>query len=139
MEIAGGIIAAILIAILISAVFYYGFSYTGPWGSFWTFFLVLLLIVWAASLWVEPVGPVYWGVAWVPLFFIGLIFALLLAAVPTYDTRPEEDVIIEEEVAEPSEIQRRREAEAASAAAIGWIFWAFIAILFLAVIIGYAV
>lgn len=140
MEIFGGILAAIVIAVLISAIFYYGFSARGPWGSFWTFFLVLLLIVWAASLWTRPVGPVYWGVAWIPLFFIGLIFALLLAAIPTYDTTPEEEAIIDQEIlAEEPELARRREAEASSAAAVGWFFWLFIAILFFVAIIGYAV
>lgn len=139
MEYIGGIIAAIFIAILISAIFYYGFSARGPWGSFWTFFLILLLIIWAASLWTRPVGPVYWGIAWVPLFFIGLIFALLLAAVPTYGAPPEEEVTEEDLMVEDPEVERRREAEIGAAAAIGWLFWAFILILFTAVVAGYAV
>lgn len=139
METFGGVLAAILIAILISAIFYYGFSSRGPWGTFWTFFLVLLLIIWAASLWVRPVGPVYWGVAWVPLLFIGLIFALLLAAIPAYEPTPEEEIVDREIVVGDPETVRRREAEASSAAAIGWIFWLFITILFVAIIVGYAV
>ena len=141
MEFFGGILAAILVAILISAIFYYALKARGPWGSFWSFFLVLLLIIWAAELWVRPIGPVYWGIAWVPLFFIGLIFALLLAAVPTYDEdKPDEEVIIEEErMANSTNVNRRKEAEraAAGAAAIGWIFWVFIIILTVAIIIGY--
>lgn len=140
METFGGVLAAIFIAVLIAAIFYYGFSSRGPWGSFWTFFLVLLLVIWAASLWTRPVGPVYWGVAWVPLFFVGLIFALLLAAIPTADSTPEEEELVDREVVvEDPDIQRRREAEVASAAAIGWIFWVFILILFTAIIIGYVV
>jgi hypothetical protein len=139
MEIVGGVIAAILVAILISALFYYGLNARGPWGSFWTFFLALLLIVWAASLWVRPIGPVYWGVAWIPLIFIGIIFALLLAAVPTYDTRPYDGTrtdVREEIPADEAEIESRREAEA-TAAAVGWIFWTFVLILLIAIIIGY--
>ena len=140
MEIFGGILAAILVAILISAIFYYALKARGPWGSFWSFFLVLLLIIWAAELWVRPIGPVYWGIAWIPLFFIGLIFALLLAAIPTYDEDyPDEGVIEQERMANSTNINRRKEAEraAAGAAAIGWIFWVFIIILTVAIIIGY--
>lgn len=142
MEILGGILAAIVIAILISALFYFAFNARGPWGSLWTFFLVLLLVVWAASLWIRPIGPVYWGVSWVPLIFIGLIFALLLAAIPTYDDEtevrlPEEDVVIDETHPESrrTEIERRREA-AGAAVAVGWIFWTFIIFLLIAIFIG---
>ena len=136
MEIFGGILAAILVAILISALFYYAFNARGPWGSFWTFFLVLLLIIWAANVWVRPIGPVFWGVAWIPLFFIGLLFALLLAAIPTYDSRDEE-VLRRERPANEPELDRREESELAAATAVGWIFWTFIIILFIAIIIGY--
>lgn len=136
MEIFGGILAAILVAILISALFYYAFNARGPWGSFWTFFLVLLLIIWAANVWVRPIGPVFWGVAWIPLFFIGLLFALLLAAIPTYDSRDEE-VLRRERPANEPELGRREESELAAATAVGWIFWTFIIILFIAIIIGY--
>ena len=111
--------------------------------------LVLLLIVWAASIWTRPIGPVYWGVAWIPLFFIGLIFALLLAAIPTYDEDARTDIaearrrdadveVIEEEiVTDPAEIEARRDTDIAAAVAVGWIFWTFTIILFLAIIIGY--
>ncbi|MFD2515214.1 hypothetical protein ACFSRY_15175 [Pontibacter locisalis] len=75
-----GFIAVLLIAFIVGAVFYFLFKSKGPWGSFWTFFLVVLLGVSLAYVWVRPFGPVYWGVAFFPLLFIGLLFALLLAA-----------------------------------------------------------
>lgn len=143
MEIFGGILGTILVAILISALFYYAFNARGPWGSFWSFFLVLLLIIWAASLWVRPIGPVYWGVAWIPLFFVGLLFALLLAAIPTSDTR---DVIREDEIAEaererqvnPTEAERRRDINR-TAATVSGTFWILMVVLLLVIIVGYAV
>lgn len=143
MEIFGGILGTILVAILISALFYYAFNARGPWGSFWSFFLVLLLIIWAASLWVRPIGPVYWGVAWIPLFFVGLLFALLLAAIPTSDTR---DIIREDEIAEaererqvnPTEAERRRDINR-TAATVSGTFWILMVILLLVIIIGYMV
>ncbi|WP_128396984.1 hypothetical protein [Botryobacter ruber] len=75
-----GLIAVILIAFVIGALFYFVFRNRGPWGSFWTFFLVLFLGVYLAHIWVRPIGPVYWGVAFLPLLFVGLLIALLLAA-----------------------------------------------------------
>ena len=75
-----GFLAVLLISFIIGALFYFVFKNKGPWGSFWTFFLVLFLGIYLAYVWVRPVGPLYWGVALYPLLFIGLLFALLLAA-----------------------------------------------------------
>lgn len=133
METFGGILAAIIIAVLIAAIFYYGFNARGPWGSLWTFFLLLLLVVWAGSLWVRPVGLVFWGIAWVPLLFIGLAFALLIAAIPTYDTRIEEE-ISEEGALDETEIERRREADAA--VAVSWVFWILVLTLIIVIVAG---
>lgn len=64
------------------------------------FFLIFPLIL-AANAWITPYGPVYMGVSWVPIIFIGLTLALLLAAVSPrrskvtpvkLDDSPEEEV-----------------------------------------------
>lgn len=127
------IVGAIVVAIILTLLFFYGLSARGPWGSLWSFFLVILLTVWAASFWVEPVGPAYGGIAWVPLFFIGLIFALLLAAIPTTDqkgrSRLRSDVI--------GDVPEEEEREAKTAIAISTMFWVFIGLLLLAVAAGY--
>mgnify|MGYP005748569037 CR=1 FL=1 len=75
-----GFLAVLLISFVIGALFYFVLKNKGPWGSFWTFFVVLFLGVFLAYVWVRPVGPLYWGVALYPLVFIALLFALLLAA-----------------------------------------------------------
>lgn len=129
--------AAILIAVLLSALFYYAFNVRGPWGTFWTFFLVLLLTVWAASLWVDPVGPEFWGVAWIPLFFVGLLFALLLAAIPSdYGSTPTER---EAGLPEPSpeEVAESRKANR-TVAVVSGIFWLFMLILLIIIVAGYS-
>lgn len=130
----GGILAAIIIAALLAAAFYYGFKARGPWGSLWTFFLLLLLVIWAGSLWVRPVGPVFWGIAWLPLIFIGLAFALMLAAVPTYDRRVDEEV--PEESISPDEEQIERRKEVDSAVAVGWVFWILVLTLVIVIVAG---
>lgn len=45
------------------------------------FFLILFPLILAGSFWVTPFGPLVWGIAWVPIVAIGLILALLIAAV----------------------------------------------------------
>lgn len=137
MEAFGDVLGAIIIAIFISLIFYFALGVRGPWGTFWTFLLVLLFVIWAASLWVTPVGPVYWGIAWIPLLFVGLVFALLLAAIPT--SREEEiettrtDIDLSQE-----EIERRRDTNRRAATITGF-FWVFLLILLIAIIFGYMV
>lgn len=136
MDILGGILSVLLFAILISALFYYALKVRGPWGSFWVFFLILLLSIWAASLWIRPIGPTFYGVSWVPLFFIGLLIAILLAAIPTSETRPQEKVEQKKPVDE-SKMKRRRDLDR-SAGSVGWVFWLFVVILLVFIIVGYA-
>lgn len=127
------IVGAIIIAIIITLLFVFAFSARGPWGTAWSFFLVILLVVWASSLWIIPVGPVYWGVAWIPLFFIGILFALLLAAIPTSDSevRGRTRTDVNRDVTRPT----REEATAANALSV--VFWIFIGLMILAIFIGY--
>ena len=75
-----GILVTVLAAIIVSVLFYYVFKSTGPWESFWIFLLILVLAGLAAGLWITPVGPVIWGIAWVPTIMAIIIFALLLGA-----------------------------------------------------------
>ena len=118
-----GILFAIVIALLVGALFYYVFRTAGPWGSFWTFLLILILAGLAAEIWVEPIGPAMYEVAWIPVLFVILLFAILLAAAtPSRSTRnlpPETEAELESDVA-----------------AIGGFFWLLLIILAVAVIIG---
>ena len=121
-----GLITAILVALLFTIIFSYGFRNRGPWGNVWTFFLILFLAVWAASFWIEPVGP-YWGdITWIPLIFLGLIIALILAAA-TPSERPVSAA--EEEKAGPPE---------PAVAIVGVFFWLLLVVFVAAIIIGIA-
>lgn len=60
----------------------------------WTFLIILVLAGLAAALWIEPVGPVIYDVAWVPMLFVIILFALVLAAA-TPSTRNRRDVDLE--------------------------------------------
>lgn len=117
------VILALVLALIIAGVFTYGLGRPAPWGGFLWLLLVIFLVGWAVALWAQPVGPVVWGAAWVPVLFAGLIVALLIAtlAAPTPRLRT------------PS----ASEEEAVAAAGIGLLFWILLALLFVAIAFGY--
>src|SRR5690606_29326150 len=133
------VVGALIIAIIVTSLFFYVLSVRGPWETLWPFFLIILLIVWASSLWITPVGFVYWGIAWVPLFFIGIVVAILLASIPRSKHRYFRGIkgdIVEEEAVEDDVVKpSKRDVEAAGA--IGFMFWVFIAMMAMAIIAGY--
>ncbi|WP_017732017.1 hypothetical protein [Nafulsella turpanensis] len=132
METFGAITGVILTAVAIALIFYFVLKVKGPWGNFWTFFVVLFLSIWAASLWVSPFGPVYWGIAWIPLLFIGIIVALLLSAMPSPPANTEtsaSDNGMDENAS--------RKDFGIGVATLSGIFWMFLVILLVAVVIGY--
>lgn len=123
-------IAAVVVALLFTCLFLL-FGSRGPWNSAWTLFLVLFLSLWAAGLFIHPMGPVYWGVAWVPLIFIGLLLAILLMAVtPGGRRRRLKDSKI-------VEVKNPEETDAALAGiTLGLFFWLLILLFIIAIIIG---
>ena len=112
------IILTVLAALIISTVFYYVIKTTGPWENFWVFLLILVLAGLAAGLWITPVGPVMWGVAWVPMLMAIIIFALLLGAA---SPRSKEPNLTNSESHEPVTHDR----EAATLGALFWILLVF--------------
>lgn len=134
-------IAAILIALFFTLLIRLAFKVRGPWGSFWSFALILLLGVWAASLWINPVGPVYFGVAWIPLFFVGLTLALVLAAA-TPTAQEQEAIAVEQGQSHPANdaesVSRQRKQDTGMAAISGF-FWIMIIVFAVAIVSGYAI
>jgi hypothetical protein len=124
------ILIVILAAIIIGSLFYHVFKYSGPWGSFWTFILILILAGLASAAWVRPIGPTYWDVAWIPVLFVIILFALLLAAASPPSPRNKE--VLEEE-----QIPTSPRADAA-VVTVSFLFWIFVVFLFVAAIWGIA-
>jgi len=91
--------------------------------------VILLLGILVADLWLTPIGPVFWGISWVPILFFGFILALLLAAADS-----------------PSEKRRRYEAKKSgdvtkvgqehTSLAFSAFFWVLLIFLAIAVLIG---
>lgn len=121
------ILFSILLALIVASFFYYLFKYTGPWGSFWTFVLVLILAGLTASVWIEPVGPMLYNIAWVPILAVILLFALFIAALtpPRYNRKQP----MQEDIPEPA-------GDELPVLAISTVFWVFLFALLVAAAIG---
>lgn len=115
-------------ALIVGALFFYVFRSAGPWGTFWSFLLVLILAGVAADAWITPVGPVAWGIAWIPLFLVLIIFALILAAA----TPPEHRRLERERTTRPETSE-----EETAAVAIGGFFWLLMILLLIIAVWGY--
>lgn len=75
-----GIIYVLLLATILTLVFNYGFGVRGPWGSMWSFFLILFFSILAAYLWLRPMGPSWRDIYYYPPLGVGVLVALVLAA-----------------------------------------------------------
>jgi hypothetical protein len=120
-----GVLFTIIIAFIVGALFYYIFKSTGPWGTFWSFMVILILAALAGSFWVNPVGPVFLNVAWIPVFFVVFVFALLMAAASP-PAKNKKDAYAE---SRPSE-------DEAGALAIGGFFWILMSIMLIIALMG---
>jgi hypothetical protein len=120
-----GIVYLVSITFLITLFFSYFLKKRGPWGSFWAFFAIVLLAVFAADFWIAPVGPYFYDtVYWIPPLVVGLIIALLLAATtPNPKTKGELEL-------QKDEIAKEQE----TTLALGTFFW-FLFIFMLGIVI----
>ncbi|MBD3165887.1 hypothetical protein GF324_04775 [bacterium] len=117
------LLLALVIAFLIAGLFsvFFGWRWPGQtalWPSIGLFFVILFIAVWLGGIWVQPFGPTFAGVAWLPFLIIGILIALLVSvftwpARRYYPRTPMEKA--EEEV-----------AEAEATLALGGFFWAFL-------------
>jgi hypothetical protein len=122
-----GLLYLVGIALLITLFFSFILRIRGPWGSFWTFFVITLLGVAAAGMWIQPVGPVYWETYWLPPLAVGLLIALILAATtPSPRTR-----------SELAQERNKIAKEHADSVAVGIFFWFLLIIMLVIVVLGY--
>jgi hypothetical protein len=128
-------IAAIGVALILT-LFFSLLGMRGPWGSVWTFFLVLFLAIWTTGIYMTPIGPIFLNVAWVPIIFSGILFALLLIAViPEVDNSKQ---LQREESGRVRENQELKNAGSPNApiATMGIFFWLLITLLIVSITVG---
>ena len=122
-----GLVYFIILALILTAIFSYGFNIRGPWGSFWAFFAIIFLAVWAADIWITPFGPYYNEVYWLPPLIVGVLIAILLAAAtPTRRSRRTTDT-------HPPATEYETDAVAAT---LGILFWILLALFIISIVIG---
>lgn len=113
---------ALFLAVVLTLLFSSLFRSSGPWNNFWINAIILFLVLWGVGLWLAPVGPVYYGVAWVDLLVVGLLLALLLAATEEAGRRRYRQYPAGEEV----DIVAESKKEAGATALFGVFFWIFV-------------
>ncbi len=74
------ILFLLITASALTFILFYVFRNPGPWKSFWVFMTILFLAMFAFVLWVPPIGPVWYDIAWLDTMLFGLVLALLLGA-----------------------------------------------------------
>jgi hypothetical protein len=116
------LIFAILVALLLVALFAAVFQVRGPWNSILWFFLVVLLVTWAGGVWLAPMGPAVGGFYFFPFLLAGLVVVLLLAATTTPPPK-------EGETVEFVDAKEQRAGRRAVGAALGIFFWVLLMLL----------
>jgi hypothetical protein len=128
-------IGAFVVALMLTIVFALLLGKRGPWGSVWTFFLVLFLAILTVAIYITPFGPVYWNIAWIPIVFAGVLFSLLLVAI-----MPDANQMRDHEIARGSHEEHQSKYSTthrvAHTSRIGNFFWILILLFVIAIIMG---
>ena len=124
------LIFALIIALLLVALFSILFQIRGPWNNLLWFFLIVLLVTWAGGIWLSPMGPPIRQFYWLPFLVAGLIIALLLAAATIPMSR-------EESTVELIDQEKRRAKRWVAGTALGIFFWLLVLLLLAAIFVRY--
>jgi hypothetical protein len=122
------VLCALATAAGLSAIFIAGFRKKGPWDNLLLFFAVVFLASWAGGVWFSPLGPPIGGIYWLPFLSMGLIFALLLAAVTSPFSR---DTTVQFVKAGEKTPEKRRDM------VLGIYFWIMISALVVLIVTRY--
>lgn len=132
----GEIVVALLVAFVLSALLVTVFGWERPdrrgRGSAMVFLLmVLFLATWAGGLWLTPFGPMHWGLQWLPYVVVGLVVALLLAAlIPTARAPRTRREALER-------ADRQEQLEKGTVAFFGAFLWVLVLVLVVGIVAGY--
>lgn len=124
------LLLALLIAPAVSALFWAVAGWPGVGSEAIAIFLLALLVIWAAGVWVTPFGPILGGGYWLPFLIPGLLFLLLLAAlVPPRRPRNRREALRDAEAEET--------VATTMALTLGVIFWTLVVFLVIVIIAAY--
>jgi Ca2+/Na+ antiporter len=129
------ILVALLVTLVLSAVFALATWKGGKRKGLIWLFLILFFATWAGGLWMRPFGPTLWGINWLSFLLVGVVVALILAASqarPKPQGREETMEILEN-------MRQRREAEQVAWVTLTIFFWVLMLALLSAIIFRYLV
>jgi hypothetical protein len=127
------VIISILLALLFATLLVFVFKRKGPGpiGGFLFLVLIIFMFTWASGSWMQPVGPIIWGIHWLGYLAVALMIMLLLGTLlPPF--RRENQRITEQDL---DIIAGDRKANANLGIAFGIFFWLMMISLFVLVII----
>jgi len=128
MEFLIGVVIALVFSFILVSILGWQWPGRRSWGpSFFLLFIILLLATWAGGLWLAPFGPMLAGVYWLPFVIVGLLIALIMAAIVPPRRRPQTR----------REALEQADARQAEEAAIGGFFWVAVVLLVVGIIIRY--
>ena len=127
------LLTALVIGFSLVLLFSFLFRDRMPWGSFWVFLLIVVLVTWAGGIWIGPFGPTVFDVAWLPFLIVGIFITLLLAA--TVPARPRPPTPRTETIEEA----HRTEPAASALAGLTLFFWLALILTIAVIILAYAI
>jgi hypothetical protein len=125
---------ALVVAVALSVIFVAALGWrrgadeSAAGGAALFFFVILFMATWAGGLWFAPVGVGYGLSYWFGFLAVGLLFALVLAAVPTGEERWRRRGRGGAPVtgATAAAVERRQHAADMDAAGLGAFFWVLV-------------
>lgn len=128
------LLLALFIGLILTGVFAAGFQRARDWDALLAFFVIVFLASWIGGLWIAPVGPVVSGIYWLPFVVVGIIVALLLAALSP-PSREERLRRLRQTRGEP--VTTEESTAGALLAGFGIFFWILMLVLLILVFISY--
>ncbi|QJT10773.1 DUF4175 domain-containing protein [Oceanidesulfovibrio marinus] len=125
-------VIALILALLLTLLITRGFRRRGPWPAVWPLLVLILLASWAGGMWVQPFGPMIWGVSLLPFVIVAGLVALFFVAMPRQPHEQDGGDDRLELVTRKEQYEREHQDFV-----LGWLFWALALLLMLSIIVRY--
>lgn len=124
---------ALILATLLSVIFALATRSRGGRTGFIWFFLIILMATWAGGIWLQPFGPAFGEIRWMPFLAIGLLFAIFVTLFgsrkPPHGRHETLDKL--------EEIAQERKLEKVTYVTLSAFFWVVLFTLLVAIFIRY--
>jgi hypothetical protein len=126
-------IAALIVAVSVSALFVLFTKRRGRRTGLIWLFLIVFLATWSGGVWIKPIGPSLWGIHWLGFFLVGIMVGLIMA-VFSYQKPP---MGRHETLAMLERMEERERLREATYITLSLFVWVLLIALIVAVILRY--